>query len=804
MASVRQDVRFAIRLLKRNRTVGLGALITIALAVAATTSIFTVVNSVLLKPLPYPDADRIVHIGSEWIGFQHSSVSIPEYLDYAGQNTVFDSIAAYSGTNANLTGRDGIAERIRGARVTASFFSVLKVQPEAGNFFTAADEKDTSSRKVVISFELSKRYFAGESGIGSRIRLDNEFYTVEGIAERGFSFPDRNTDFWIPLNVSPNANRGAHNREVIARLKTDARLAAARDQMNVIASRLQQQYPEHYPAGSGWGVSIFPLKELLVGDVKTGLRFLMVAVGFVLLIACANVANLLLVQSAAREKEMAIRIALGAGKARIIHQVLVESFVLAITGGLFGLFFAFALIRIVPQIDPAYLPRLDEIRPDFAMFAFSAGISVLAGFCFGIVPALLFANEKWKDSLSGGQRSTESASGNRIKKTFATLEIALATVVLSSAILLFFSFLRLTQVQPGFDPDRVITSRISLSDGKYPEDQDIRQFYAAMLERLRSSAGVEHAATVSHLPLSGDTNDIAFGVEGFVSPVPDLEAYEQARVVSPSYFSTMRIPLLKGRDFAESDTMDRPGVVIISESVAKKYLSGQEPVGKRIRLGGVRSDFPWITIVGVVGDIKHTGLDQESKPTIYFPFHQRPEREMTIVARMKTTRESALSIVPDVVRQIDRDQPVYQNQWMERYISDSTAHTRLNLFVLMFFALLSAALACLGIYAVIAFSVSRRVREFGVRLALGEQPLGLLKLVLRESSILIGVGLFIGIASALVAGRLLSGLIFGIQPSDPQALLLVTILLGALALVACFPAALRASRIDPAQSLKSE
>lgn len=789
----------------RARAFAFAAILTLALGIGANSAIFSIVNAVLLRPLPYPDSDRLVSIGSEWVGFHHSDVSIPEYLDYKDQASAFESIAAYWTPDANFSTGTSEPQRIESAAVTASLFDVLKVKPYIGRTFTENENSIPAQRVVILGYGLFQRQFGGQSSIlGSRIKIDDEFYTVIGVMAKGFAFPSKETQIWIPTYVNPQTNRGAHNRRVVARMKSGETEQKAQQQMNLIANRLQQQYPDQYPEGNRFGVSVIPLKDLIVGNVRSSLLFLFASICLVLLIACANVANLLMVRSAARRKEMAIRTALGASTARIVRQILLESMMLGLAGGLLGLLLASWCISALPSFAGEFIPRINEVRIDPGLFAFTFGLSIFASFLFGTVPAWHAARRDSNDALRESGRTTASVSSIRTKRILVVAEIALAMMLLNSGAIVLLSFQNLVAVNPGFRASGVMTSRVVLSRSKYGEPERNIAFYNELLERVRSHPEVQSAAVISKLPLSGDTTDIAIEVEGYIPPVPGMIAYEQERIISPDYFQCMKIPILQGRDFLNTDTADGPGAVIISDSLAKKYLPNGNPVGKRIRRGGVGSDSDWSTVVGVVGDIRHFGLEKEIQPMIYFPYTQVPERESRIVARISGNPRAMADLIQQQVHSIDKDLAVFQIQSTEQTVQESIAQPRFNLYLIATFSLLAVVLACIGIYGVISYTVSQRTQEFGIRIALGARSKDILSILLKEGLLLVCGRLLIGSLAAMPVGRLISSLLFQVNPNDPAAHTVVAVMLMVIALGACLAPGLRATRIDPARMLKSE
>jgi predicted permease len=789
------------------------AVVVLALGIGANTAIFSVVNAILLRPLPFQDPERLVQLWhvpppKSFPGMTRFSVSPANYLDWANQNHSFEQMAIYGFMSYNLTGR-GEPESVLGIRVSPDFFSVLRAQPLLGRIFSPEENAAGRGNVVVLSRGLWQTRFGSNPNIvGQAISLNNQSYTVVGIMPAKFGFPTSSDpkfqpQMWTPLawTDEDRAVRGNHNYFVIGRLKPDAEVKQAQAEMTTISSRLEQQYPAD---DKGWGAVVVPLREELVGKVRPALMILLGAVGFVLLIACANVANLVLVKTLARQKEIAIRTALGASSLRVLRQVLSETLLLALTGGVLGLFVAHFGVRLIVAFLAQQLPRAADISLDISVLAFTLVLSLLTGVIAGLVPAFRATQTNLNDSLKQGLGRTDAdSSGNRTRSVLVVSEVALSLVLLIGAGLMIRSLSRLRSVDPGMDPHNVLTASVDLSRVKYAQPVQQVAFYDQLLQRVRSLPGVESASGIDSLPFDegGSTQPIA--VEGRPM-VPMSEQPEVAvRAIEPEFIRTMRIPILQGRAFSNADTADRPGVILISQAMAKRIWPGENPIGKRLTLTFAPEKSR--EVVGVVGDVKQDGLDvTEPIATLYVPIAQSASPFLTLVARTTSQPTALASAIANAVHEVDREQPVLDVITMDEIVSDSLSHQRFNMLLLGAFAGLALLLAAIGIYSVLSYSVRRRVGEIGVRMALGAQRGDILRMILGQGTKLALIGTGIGIAAAFGLTRLMASQLFGVTATDPVTFLSVAALIVLVALAACYIPARRATRVDPMVALRYE
>jgi putative ABC transport system permease protein len=802
-------------MLLRNSGVTIIAIITLALGIGANTAIFSVVNAVLLRPLPYRDADRLVALSEDSPQVPGMSISYPNLLDWQEQNQVFESIAAYVRGSFNLTGANE-PERLQGRSVSPSFFSTLGVKPALGRDFAPKEDEPGALPVVILDYGLWQRRFGADPRIiGQTLSLNNESFTVIGVAPAGFRF-GRPMDLYVPLILPPEvrSSRGDHpGMYAIARLKPNVTIERARADMNTIAARLRQQYKEN----AGNSVAVTTLLEDTVGDVRPALLILLGAVGFVLLIACANVANLLLARAATRAKEIAIRRALGAGRWRIIRQLLTESVLLALLGGALGLFLAIWGVDLLVALSPAdSIPRAQEIGLDGRVLGFTLAVSLLTGVLFGLIPALQASKTDLTESLKeGGRSSTEGLRRNRVRSLLVISEIALSLVLLIGAGLMLRSFWRVQEVDPGFNPHNVLTMRISLPAAKYAQAEQVMNFYQTTIERVKGLPGVQAVGVSGGIPLSG-APDTSFFVEG--RPYPPAGRYPEAfyYTVSPEYFRAMGIRLLKGRYFTEQDAKDSPKVTIIDENLARGLFAGQDPIGKHLVPPEGGADPP-SEIVGVVQHVKHMGLDSDAQSKIqyqfYVPYVQIPEkylalatRDMYLVARTANASDplSLAAPVQKEIHEVDKNQPVFNVKTMEQLINESIAPRRFSMFLLSLFALVALVLAAVGIYGVMSYSVSQRTHEIGIRVALGAGKSDVLKLVIKQGLTLALIGVVSGLIGALVVTRVMASMLYGVTATDPLVFAGVALLLALVALLACYIPAHRAMRVDPMIALRYE
>jgi putative ABC transport system permease protein len=786
------------------------AVLALALGIGANSAIFSVVNAVLLRSLPYEEPNQLLIVQStrRQDSGRSGSSSYPDFADWKGQNQVFDEMAAFRSKGLTLTGA-GEPERLQGARVSASFFPLLGVKTSLGRTFLPEEDKPKAERVVVISHGLWQRRFGGDANIiGQSLTLDAQSYTVVGVLAAGFDFPIEieKADVWSPLALDGQLleQRGAHFLKVIARLKPGVSPQTAQAEITTIASRLEQQYPED---DTDRIVTLYSLYDHLVGGIRPALLVLLGAVGFVLLIACSNVANLLLARAAARQKEIAIRMALGASRGRIVRQLITESLILAFIGGGAGLLLALWGVESLIALSPANLPRLSGIGVDGWVLGFTLLISVMTGIIFGLAPALKASRPDLNDALKeGGRGSTEGFSGRRLRNLLVVSEMALALVLLISAGLLIRSFLQLQQVNAGFDPANVLTMSVQLPESKYEQGVQVSAFFEQTLERIAALPGVESAGGITTLPLSGNSMRTTFTVQNRPAPVPGQEPLAQLRAVTPGYFRTLRIPLLRGEEFTENYKKDRPGRIIINDTMARRFFPDEDPIGLRLSIGlGIDDNDPtaW-EIIGIVGDVRHASLDAEPIPEMYVPHSQQSWPFLTLVVRSSSDPMALAGPVRSQILALDNDQPVSGIRSMEGMVSASIAQPRFYLLLLSIFAALALVLATVGIYGVLSYSVTQRMHEIGIRMALGAKQSDVIKLVVGQGMMLALVGVAIGLVSAFVFTRLMSSMLYGVSATDPVTFAALALLLTAVALLASYIPARRATKVDPMIALRYE
>jgi putative ABC transport system permease protein len=820
MDTLFKDIRYGFRGLLKHPGFTLVAVITLALGIGANTAIFTVVNAVLLRPLPVAAPEQLVfiwqsHPFGKRIGVDQLPVSNADFLDWQEQSNLFEGMSMMDSWGGNLTGGD-TPEHVDGAKVSVNLFSLLRAQPMLGKDFNVEQAKPGNERAVILSHTLWQRRFGSDANIvGRQIQIDGQPYTVQGVMGPGFVFPKdmglpnyfsfAKTEMWLPiaLNDQQRTNRGSHHLAVIARLKPGATLEQAQSQLAGIARHVEELNPEQ---SKDWSTSVNLIHEQVVGASRKTILILLGAVAFVLLIACANVANLLLARSTSRQKEIAIRTALGAGRARIVRQLLLESVLLSFIGGLVGVILASWGIRLLLLFSPEKLPRLGEIHVDSRVLGFTIAISVLTGLIFGLVPALQASKTDLNESL---KESGRSAMGGRHRQRARSLlvvsEVALSLVLLVGAGLLAKSFMRLQSVNAGFTPDHLLTATLELPRHKYEDDALTAQFFRQVVERVGGLPGVEAAAAVSHLPLSGKEELDGFRVEGRPDPVEvSLIQTADFRVITPDYFRAMRIPLLKGRFFTEQDRATTAYSAIIDDSFARRFFPGEDPLGKRIDEDGSRNAHGFAVIVGVVGGVKHTDVKGEGRPTMYVPAEQSPWETMTLVVRSSGDPAALASALREQVKAVDNDQPLSEIATMQQLFSKAVAPQRFNLMLVGLFAALALALATVGVYGVIAYSVTQRAQEMGVRLALGASSRDILRLVIGQAmrTSLLGVGL--GLVAAVALTRVMTSLLFEVSATDPIVFGGLAALLIAVTLVASYIPARRATKVDPLEALRYE
>lgn len=803
-----QDFSFGLRMLAKNPGFTSVAVLALALGIGANSAIFSVVNTVLLRPLPYQDPDRIVMVWEDGSshGFPINVTSAANYIDWRDQNQVFEGMAVIGRASFNLTGA-GEPERIDGRRVSANLFPLLGVDAELGRTFLPEEDSPGASRVVILSHRLWQRRFGARPDIiGQRLILNAESYEVVGVMPPAFQFPGRDDQLWVPIAFTPQQapDRGNNSFEVVARLKPAVSTAQAESEMDTIVARLQQQYPNEVKTQ---GAVVIPLHEQVVGDIKPALLILLGAVGFVLLIACANVANLLLARAAARQREIAVRLALGASRRRLIRQLLTESILLSAIGGVVGSLVALCGVSLLKAFIPREITQMTAVGVDGNVLAFTFGVTLLTGLVFGVAPALQASRFNLNDTLKeGGRDSAIGRRGNRLRSLLVIAEVAISLVLLMGAGLLINSFLRLRNVDPGFRSDNLLTMRIALPQLKYPDHARRRAFYGELLNRVEALPGVRSAAVTNWIPLTLQGDTFGISIEGRPDPgaqeMPDVVT----RVVSPSYFNTMGIELLRGRPFDEG--LDRAGsapVAIISETMARRLWPGEDPLGKRIKPGRSDSDEEWITVVGVAEDVRQFELTTEptlqmylsySQPSFFAPGH--------LVVRTEVEPASMAAPVREAVWAIDKDQPVSDIRSMEEIFSESIARHRFSMLLLGIFAGVAMLLGTVGIYGVVSYSVAQRTHDIGVRMALGAQRSNVLRMIVGHGLKLVLIGVAIGLVAAYILTRLMQSLLFGISATDPATFVAVPVVLVAAATLASYIPARRATRIDPLTALRYE
>jgi putative ABC transport system permease protein len=809
-----QDFRYALRQLRKSPGFAAVAVITLALGIGFNTAIFSVVNAVLLRPLAFADASRLVriwHVPPEksFPGMTTFPVSAANYLDWERQTQVFDHMAIYSYHGFTVTGGDK-PEQLSAGAVSSGFFATLGVQPILGRVLSPEEDQPGRSHVVVLSYRLWQEHFGGNPGIvGHDINLDGQPYLVAGVMPSNFQFPDF-AKMWTPMawTDQERAVRGEHHSIVIARLKPGVELKQAQAEMNTMSDRLQQQYPDD---DKGWGAVVVPMQQDLVSDVRPALLVLLGAVAFVLLIACVNVANLALAKTFSRQKEIAIRTALGATSARILRQILTETVLLALAGGALGLAFAHFAVRFIVAFLADKLPHSIGVGLDSKVLIFTAIISVVTGIVAGVLPAWRLTRRDVNEALKQGLGRTDAdAGGHRTRSALVVSEVALSLILLIGAGLMIRSFQNLRNVNPGFDSRQVLTMSVMVSRAKFPSPDQAISFFDRVLQRVRSLPGVESAAVIDNIPLTGGSHQ-PIAIEG--RPVVPMSEQPEVdvRLVSAGYMSAMHIPTLRGRGLSDTDVAGRPAVVLVSESMARQFWPGEDPVGKRLTL----TFYPEAIreVVGVVGDVKLDSLD-EMRPsaTLYFPLDQVSvpaaggwrSFPMTLLVRSRSGSGELASAVSNAVHEADRDIPLVDISTMDELVENSLSQQRFNMLLLGAFAALALLLAAVGIYSVLSYSVKRSVREIGIRLALGAPVREVLRMVVFEAMKPTLLGVAIGTAGALALGRVLSSLIFGVRPTDPLTFVAVAALLAAVALVASIVPAYRATKVDPMVALRYE
>ena len=804
METILKDIRYGIRSLAKHPAFTAIALITLALGIGANTAIFSVVNAVLLRPLPFDNPERIVWLWDTAPQLATLPTSLPDFLGWRDQNRSFEHLAAYQGGSMFVDAGDGTTDT-RVGLATPELFSVFHVNPILGRTFTYEETLPGRFRVAVLSHSMWQSRFGSDANVSGRtIQLNGTPYTIIGVMPAGFSYPDR-AELWRPLPIDPaKLDPGPHYLNVVGRLKPGVTLTQAQADMSTIAARLSQQYKEK---NAGHGVKLEPLTNVIVGDIGLALYVMLGAVGFVLLIACANLANLMLARVGARQKEIALRTALGASRLRIVRQLLIESIILAISGGAIGLLLAFWVVSWVVSLSADTIPRVHEISIDSTVAGFTLLLSVVTGVLFGLAPALQVSRPDLTEALKESGRTTAGLRRSRLRSALVVSEVALSLVLLAGAGLMIRSFAKLNQVDPGIKPGQVMTLGVAILRASYPEDEQVAQTYSQILERAAAVPGVVSAGAISDLPLTGSNTSDSFTIEGR-PPIPkEAEPSTEYHVVTSRYFESMGIPLLSGRDVAETDTRRSPNVVVINDAFARRHFGPENPLGHRLRLQGQERD-P-LLIVGVVGDARQLGLDKQPTPELYVPFLQDPlsttyQRSMIIVARSKSDPGAIAGPLRAAVISVDKSLPVWSLKPMTEYLHDSLSRRRFNLILLSIFSCVALALAAIGIYGVISYGVTQRTHEMGIRMALGAKPRDVLKLVVGQAMVLALGGVGIGLLASWGLTRLMKGLLFSISVTDPMTFAAIAVLMTMIALLACVIPARRATKVDPLVALRYE
>jgi putative ABC transport system permease protein len=805
MSNFLQDIRYGLRMMWKRPLFTLVAVVAIALGVGANTTIFSVVDVLLLRPFAFERPEEVYMVWERSLqsGFERGSVSVPNYLDMDADTRTLDHLSAFYSSSFNLSDAD-TAERLEGTLMTPELFDVVGARPALGRAFRPEEAEEGRNSVVVISDGLWRRRFGADPSIIDReIRLNGRPHTVVGVMPPKFAFPPTGGDVWKPaaFTAEQRAARGNHYMRVVGRLRPGATAEQAQAEMSTIAARLAAEYPEN---NTGRDFFVESLVASYTRGPRPFLTVLLGAVGFVLLLACANVANLLLVRGASRQKEIAIRQALGARRTRLVRQLLTESVMLALIGGALGLLLAVWGIDLmasgVPQSLAKFMPGWENVGLNTRAFYFTLGVSVLTGVVFGLAPALQATKANLNEDLKEGGRTSGGGGRNRLRSALVVSEVTLSLVLLIGAGLMIRSFVRLLQIEPGFNASNVLVLDVTLAGQRYDEPRSRIDFYGQLLQRIEALPGVQRAGMVSLVPLSRSNHSSSFAVEGQPPPAPGEEPDANARSASPSYLQTMNIPLLRGRQLDERDNReDAPRVIVVNETLARRHLADRDPLGQRLIIYGESWE-----IVGVVGNIKHEDLQEEINPEVYFPFAKQVRHSMSLVVKTTGDPGQLAGAVDSELRALDRDQPIYNVRTMDRVVVESLAPQRVTMGMLGVFAAIALVLAAIGIYAVMSYAVAQRTHEIGVRMALGAQPRDILLMVVRQGMLLAVIGIGIGLVAAYFLMQFMSKILYGVSPSDPLTFGGIALLLAAVSFAANFFPARRATRVDPMVALRYE
>ena len=808
MNTILNDIKFALRMLKRSPGVTAAAVLALALGIGANTAIFSVVDNVLLRPMPYPESGALVSVRRTMKIFRGlgGPFSYLDFKDLLAWNHSFENVGVWGGGDANLTG-GGTPERVLIRIASPSLLPTLRIAPIVGRNFTERETHRGDDHVVLLEWGLAQRRFGSPEGaLGKSVRLDGVDYQIIGVLPRGFAF-DTPADVWMPTSntLGMAEERNAHWLHVIARLRPEATPASVTADMAAFSQRLTENNPDIYPATSGLGTRVTPYLDEVVGNVRLPLLILLGAVAFVLLIACANVANLLLARAATRQREMAIRTALGAGRWRLVRQLLTESLLLSALGGALGLVFAAWAIDGLLALAPDVLPRAANVGLDARVLGFTVGVALATGVAFGLVPALSASRPDLHDSLKDGGRGATSGRG-RLRKALVVAEVAASLVLLVGTGLMVRSFLRLRAVDPGFRPDHALSLSVSLpvADGKVTDDvkQRFAHFFNTATARLAQLPGVTAVGGVNILPLANDTTDRWFDIEGFTPADASQHPDAESREVVGDYFGALGIPVVRGRGFLPSDTVSSEHVVVVNQNWVKKFSPDRDPLGRHIRLG---KDGPWSTIVGVVGNVRGYGLDAPPREEMYWSLLQTEgASNMSLVMRTSGDPATLIGATRGAMAEVDPSQPIFDVRPMENLVARSLAQRRFTLTLMLLFGFVALVLAAVGIYGVMAYTVAQRTQELGIRVALGATPATVLAMVLKDGMTLVGGGLVIGAAVAVALSRVGASLLWGVSSTDALTYFVIAAMLALVALVAIVIPARRATRVDPMAALRTE